>query len=160
MVLVITLRKAYMIKALVQREDIFELGIDMSTIPVHKYEAILKHEMKSETKMLAEFKSVLETCSMPMKTYTILAPYLEDDISMIDVEQLHSFTFFFLSALLKSKDIKNIHFLHVIEVMYILLHRNYEIVFFEDDFPRKWDEEYFNTKVALIEALVPSWCYP
>ena len=106
--------------------------------------------MKSETKMLAEFKSVLETCSMPMKTYTILAPYLEDDISIIDFDQLHTFAFFFLSALLKSKDIKNIHFLHVIEVMYILLHRNYEIVFFEDDFPRKWDEEYFNTKIALI----------
>ncbi len=48
----------------------------MNTIPIHRYEAILRKEMKSEAKMLSEFKSVIETCSMPMKTYSILAPYL------------------------------------------------------------------------------------
>lgn len=80
--------------------------------------------------MISEFKHVIESCSMPMKTYSILAPYLEDDISLIDFTQLHTFTFFFLSALLKNKDVRHIHFLHIIDSMYILLHRNYEIVFF------------------------------
>lgn len=80
--------------------------------------------------MVCEFKSVIENCSMPMKTYSILAPYLEDDISLVDFQQLHTFTFFFLSALLKHKDPKHLHFLHVVDCMYILLHRNYEIVFF------------------------------
>jgi hypothetical protein len=113
--------------------------------------------MKSEAKMISEFKSVIETCSMPMKTYTILAPYLEDDISLIDFTQVQTFTFFFLSALLKNKDLHHMHFLYVIDAMYILLHRNYEIVFFENDFPPKWNQQYFDEKVALIGSLVPSW---
>jgi hypothetical protein len=37
-----TLRKAYLIKALEEREDIFELGIDMNSIPISKYVAIIK----------------------------------------------------------------------------------------------------------------------
>jgi hypothetical protein len=113
--------------------------------------------LKGEAKMIAEFKSVIETCSMPMKTYSILAPYLEDDLSLIDYTQIHTFTFFFLSALLKKKDLRQMHFLYVIDSMYILLHRNYEIVFFESDFPKRWNQEYFDTKVVLIESLVPSW---
>lgn len=67
---------------------------------------------------------------MPMKTYSILTPYLEEDISLIDFNQIHNFTFLFLSALLKNKDLKHIHYLHIIDSMYILLHKNYEIIFF------------------------------
>ena len=129
----------------------------MNTIPIHRYEAILRKEMKSEAKMLSEFKSVIETCSMPMKTYSILAPYLQQDLSLIDFSQLQSFTFFFLSALIKNKDIRDLHFLYVIDSMYIILHQNYQIVFFESDFPKKWNQQYLDEKVALIEALVPSW---
>lgn len=81
---------------------------------------------------------------MPMKTYSILAPFLEEDISIIDFNQLQTFAFFFLSALLKGKETKQMHFLHVIDCMYILLHRNYEIVFFSSDFPSKWDQNYFD----------------
>lgn len=45
----------------------------------------------------------------------------------------------------------------MIETMYILLHKNYEIVFFESDFPSAWSQKYFDEKVALIEAILPSW---
>jgi hypothetical protein len=61
---------------------------------------------------------------MPVKTYSILAPYLEGDISVVDFGQLQTFTFFFLSALLKSRE-KEMHQLYMVEAMYILLHRNY-----------------------------------
>lgn len=47
--------------------------------------------------------------------------------------------------------------MYFIDVMYILLHRNYEIVFFESEFPQGWNEEYFDMKVAMIGALVPNW---
>ncbi len=107
--------------------------------------------------MVCQFKSVIENCSMPVKTYSILAPYLEDDLSLIDFHQLHTFAFFFLSALLKNKDYRQLHYLHLLDCMYILLHRNYEIVFFESEFPKKWDQQYWDGKIALIQSLVPSW---
>ena len=62
---------------------------------------------------------------MPTKTYSILAPYLEEDLSIIDFHQLHTFAFFFLSALLKGREVHHMHFLHLVDCMYILLHRNY-----------------------------------
>jgi hypothetical protein len=40
---------------------------------------------------------------MPYKTFSILAPFLEEDISVIDLDQLQSFTFFFLTALMKGR---------------------------------------------------------
>ena len=40
---------------------------------------------------------------MPYKTYQILAPFLEDDVSTIDLDQLQSFTFYFLTALMKGR---------------------------------------------------------
>jgi hypothetical protein len=129
----------------------------MRVIPVAKFVAFLKREMKSEGRMICEFKNMIENCSMPVKTYGILAPYLEEDLSLVDFSQLHTFTFFFLSALLKGRDLRHPHFLHVVDCMYILLHRDYEVVFFESDFPRKWDQQYFDGKVALLESLVPSW---
>lgn len=92
-----------------------------------------------------------------MKTYGILAPFLEEDVSVIDLDQLQSFTFFFLSALMKGRETGKMHFLYFIDVMYILLHKNYEIAFFESEFPREWDQNYFETKVALIEAILPGW---
>lgn len=87
---------------------------------------------------------------MPVKTYHILGPYLESDLSLIQLEQLQTFTFFFLSALMKGRHKAEYHFLFFVEVMYIMLHKHYEIVFFESDFPTRWDELYFDTKVALI----------
>lgn len=92
---------------------------------------------------------------MPYKTYSILAPFLEEDISSIDLDQLQSFTFYFLMALMKGREKSKIHFLYFIDVMYIMLHRNYEISFFESDFPDKWDQQYYDSKVALIEAMLP-----
>lgn len=80
---------------------------------------------------------------MPVKTYGILAPFLEEDVSLIDLEQLQSFTFFFLSALMKGREQGKIHFIYFIDVMYILLHKNYEIAFFESEFPAGWDGGYF-----------------
>lgn len=65
-----------------------------------------------------------------MKTFNILAQFLEEDVSVIDFDQLQSFTFFFLSALMKGRENNKMHFLYMIETMYILLHKNYEIVFF------------------------------
>lgn len=96
----------------------------MSTIPLHKYIAYLKKDLKSEAKMIVHFKSILENCSMPVKTYTILAPFLPDDLSEIDFGKLHDFTFYFLSVLLK-KSSENLHYIYVIDLMYIILHRQY-----------------------------------
>ncbi len=80
---------------------------------------------------------------MPMKTFSILAPFLEEDISLIDLDNLQSFAFFFLSSLMKGRDKSKVHFMYFIDIMYILLHRNYEIAFFQSEFPGKWDKEYF-----------------
>jgi len=71
---------------------------------------------------------------MPYKTFSILAPFLEEDISIIDLDQLQSFSFYYLTALMKGRERGKAHFMYFIEVMYILLHKNYEIVFFESDF--------------------------
>ena len=61
---------------------------------------------------------------MPVKTYTILVPFLHDDLSEIDFGKLHDFTFYFLSVLLK-KSMENVHYIYVIDLMYIILHRHY-----------------------------------
>lgn len=47
--------------------------------------------------------------------------------------------------------------MYFIEVMYILLHKNYEIVFFESDFSEKWDSKQFEARAAMIGAILPSW---
>jgi hypothetical protein len=73
---VLTLRKVYMIKDLEERVDVFELEISMENVPVSKYVAILKGELMSETRMIVELRNIIENCQMPVKTYTILAPYM------------------------------------------------------------------------------------
>jgi len=45
-----------------------------------------------------------------------------------------------MTSLMKSNFEKNIHFVNAIECMYIILHRNFEIVHFESDMPKRWDE--------------------
>lgn len=107
--------------------------------------------------MIAELRVLLENCQMPYKTYAILAPFLEEDLGSIDMEQLQSFAFFFMTALIKGRERSNTHYLYLIDVMYILLHRNYEIAFFESDFPKKWDPRYFDDKMVMIQAILPSW---
>lgn len=62
---------------------------------------------------------------MPYKTFAILAPFLEEDLAKIDIDQLQSFAFFFMTALMKGRDKGKSHFLYFIDVMYILLHKNY-----------------------------------
>jgi hypothetical protein len=57
---------------------------------------------------------MIEGCSMPVKTFGILAPYLEEDLASVDFPQLQTFTFFFLSALLKKWDGKDLVGLHMI----------------------------------------------
>ena len=47
--------------------------------------------------------------------------------------------------------------MYFIDVMYILLHRNYEIAFFESDFPNKWDSRYFDDRTVMIQAMLPAW---
>lgn len=54
--------------------------------------------------MIAQLNQIVDGWVMPAKTYSILAPYLEADISKIDFSKLQTFTFFFLSALLKSRE--------------------------------------------------------
>lgn len=80
--------------------------------------------------MVVELRTLLENCQMPYKTFSTLAPFLEEDISLIDLDQLQSFSFYFLSALMKGRQKSKTHFLYFIETMYLLLHRNYEVVFF------------------------------
>lgn len=58
---------------------------------------------------------------------------------------------------MKGREKGKAHFMYFIEVMYILLHKNYEIVFFESDFVSKWDSSQFEAKVAMIGAILPSW---
>ena len=58
---------------------------------------------------------------------------------------------------MKGREKHKAHFMFFIEVMYILLHKNYEIVFFESDFPAKWDEQYFEAKIVMIQAILPAW---
>lgn len=155
--MVVTLRKAYLIRELEMRNDVFGLGYDLTGLNSEKYIRYLKRDLRSEARMIAEFRSMIEGCSMPVKTFGILAPYLEEDLAAVDFPQLQTFTFFFLAALLKKWEPKDMVALHMIEVMYILLHRNFEIVFFESDFPTQWSQSYFDTKVALIQALLPNW---
>ena len=94
---------------------------------------------------------------MPYKTYATLAPFLVEDLSTIDLDQLQSFSFFFLTALTRGRERGNAHFVYLIDVMYILLQRNYEIAFFESDFPGKWEVKYFNNRVVMIQAILPGW---
>ena len=154
--LTLTLRKAYMIRDLESGEDIFELGSE-SKISMAKYVSYLKKDLKSQGRMVVELRNVIENCRMPVHTFGILAPYLEEDISQVDYSKLHSFLFFLLSVLLKGRREKSLHEMYVIDLMYILLHKNYEIVFFEDEFPNRWDQDYFDAKALLIETLVPHW---
>lgn len=142
-VTILTLRKAYMIKDLECGIDIFELGISMVNVPVNKYIAIISSQLKKQARMIVELRTIIENCKMPMKTFSILAPFLEEDISLIDLDNLQSFAFFFLSSLMKGRDKSKVHFMYFIDIMYILLHRNYEIAFFQSEFPGKWDKEYF-----------------
>jgi len=107
--------------------------------------------------MITELRGLLENCQMPYKTFAILAPFLEEDLSMIDMDQLQSFAFFFMTALIKGREKGRAHFVYFIDVMYILLHKNYEIVFFESDFPNKWDGRYFDNKTVMIQAILPGW---
>lgn len=58
---------------------------------------------------------------------------------------------------MKGRQVDKVHFLYMIEAMYILLHRSYEIVFFESDFPGVWQQKYFEEKVMLINAILPGW---
>ena len=136
--LTLTLRKAYMIRDLESGEDIFQLG-SSSKISLTKYLNYLKKDLSSQAKMVVELRNIIENCHMPVHTYGILAPYLEEDISKVDYCKLHSFLFFFLSVLLKGRRGKTLHQMYMIDLMYILLHKNYEIVFFEDEFPNGWD---------------------
>lgn len=53
--------------------------------------------------MVAELRTLLERCEMPYKTFAILAPFLEEDISVIDLDQLQSFSFYYLTALMKGR---------------------------------------------------------
>lgn len=135
----LTLRKAYMIKDLHSQVDIFQLDIDMRHVDTKKYVPLIAKEMKTEARMVVELRTLLEKCEMPYKTYSILAPFLEEDISVIDLDQLQSFSFYYLTALMKGRERGKAHFMYFIEVMYILLHKNYEIVFFESDFSSRWD---------------------
>jgi ABC-type polysaccharide/polyol phosphate transport system ATPase subunit len=48
----------------------------MREMPTAKCMRFLKREMKSEAKMIVQLKDVVEGCNMPVKTYSILAPYL------------------------------------------------------------------------------------
>ena len=128
-----------MIRDLGNGIDVFDLEINMTKVNVKSYIAVIAKELKHETKMVAELKILLENCQMPYKTYQTLAPFLEEDISVIDLDQLQSFAFYFLTALMKGRERGKDHFIYFIETMYIILHRNYEIVFFESDFPGKWD---------------------
>lgn len=58
---------------------------------------------------------------------------------------------------MKGREKGKLHFLYFIEMMYVCLHGHYQIAFFEDEFPNKWDEDYFGQKVLLIQALLPGW---
>jgi hypothetical protein len=73
------------------------------------------------------------------------------------LEQVQSFLFFFLSALMRGRERGKLHFIYFIDVMYVSLHGHYQIAFFEDEFPSQWDQDYFNQKVMLIQALLPGW---
>lgn len=81
----------------------FDLEIDMKKLKVESYVQKIKKELKGEIKMIAGLKNLIEYSSMPVKTFQIIAPYLEEDVALIDKIQLESFTFFFLSALIKGK---------------------------------------------------------
>lgn len=56
---VLALRKAYMIKDLECGVDIFGLDINMANVPVEKYVAIVSHDLKSETRMIAELRNLI-----------------------------------------------------------------------------------------------------
>lgn len=75
----------------------------MTNINVKKYMNIVAHGINKDAKMISELRMLLENCQMPYKTYATLAPFLQEDISQIDTEQLESFAFFFLSALMKGR---------------------------------------------------------
>ena len=72
LVLVLTLKKAYMIRALQSEEDIFELDIDMGKVSINKYVSYLKSEMRNEAKMIVQLRNIIENLSMPIKSYTTL----------------------------------------------------------------------------------------
>jgi len=96
-------------------------------------------------------------CYIPINTLEILQPFMEDRIDNIDPVKLEDFTFFYMTSLMKNSFQKDIHFINAIECMYIIFHKNLEIVHFESDMPRKWDEDFFNMRKYLIQAMIPSW---
>ena len=102
-------------------------------------------------------KNVIENANMPDKTYEALMPYLEEDLEMIDPKQAEDFCFFYMTALMKMKKEKSYHEILVMETMQVIVSEDYEIVFSEEDMPKRFDMQYFELKKALISASVPQW---
>ncbi len=137
-----------MVYDLMRSENIFD--ISMKNVDLAPYLAVLKKDLVSQAKILTDLRQIIQRSYIPMRTYQILAPFLEDHIQEIDSQKLQDFCFFFMTNLFKTNFKKDMHFLYTIEFMYIILHRNYEIVHFSSDFPNKWDDDYFQLRKTLI----------
>ena len=106
--------------------------------------------------MLVDLKAMIENSTMPMKTFETLMPYL-DNIEDIDRVQTENFCFFFMTIILRQRMTAEYHSILTIEVLAVLIHRNYEVTYSEEDFPKEWDKDYFELRKLMIENTVPNW---
>ena len=149
------LRRLQLICDLQNGEDVFSLGLQEKQ-DYTKYIASLKKDLISQGKMLVDLKAMIENSTMPMKTFETLMPYL-DNIEDIDRVQTENFCFFFMTIILRQRMTAEYHSILTIEVLAVLIHRNYEVTYSEEDFPKEWDKDYFELRKLMIENTVPNW---
>ena len=142
------LRRLQLICDLQVGMDVFNLDIEKDQ-DYTKEISHLKKDLISEGKRLVDLKSIIENSHLPMKTFETLMPYLEN-IEDIDRVATENFCFFYMTVLLRQRGKADYHSILALETMSILLHRNYEIVYCEEDFPMKWDQEYYEMRKTLI----------
>jgi hypothetical protein len=58
---------------------------------------------------------------------------------------------------MKGRELGKVHFMYMIEAMYILLNRTYDIVFLESEFPGVWNQQHFDEMLILIGGRLPGW---
>jgi hypothetical protein len=138
------MRKIRLICDLDEKNDIFNVGEYVEKMDYRKHITSLKKDLVKDARNIANLKNMIERSTMPMKTYEALTPFLEEDISLIDEEEVAKFCFFYMTALLKTRNIKDYHDILALETMYVVInHDGYEIVYSEEDQPKKWDEDYY-----------------
>jgi hypothetical protein len=88
--------------------------------------------------------------NMPIQAYEAIDPYLQEDLSEVDLDKTTEFCFFYMTALMRRNKKEDLHDILSLEVMYVLMSPIYSIAYSEEEMPKVWNKEYFEMKKLIV----------